>query len=98
MNRIEKLFKDKAIFKGGIVLFNKENALSFIIECEKNGNAILGIDAFYLLEETIQPSLENSIDFSSPEYQQEVENIYSEAINFLQSKTEKMFFEIVCVV
>jgi len=96
MNGIEKLFKDKAIIRYGIMLFTKNNALSFIEECEKNGILILGIDAFYLFEERIQPSLENSIDFFSSEYIQKTENIYSDAVNFLKDKEEKLFFEIVC--
>ena len=96
MNRIEKLLEDKAINRSGILLFSKENALLFIEACKESKIQILGIDAFYLWGEYIQPSLENSIDFSSSEYMQKEKNIYSEAINFLKEKSENLFFVIVC--
>jgi hypothetical protein len=97
MNIVEKLFEDKAIFRSGIMFLTKENALLFVEACEKNIVQILGIDAFYLSENIIQPSMENSVDFSSSEYVQKSENIYSEALNFLTEKSEKLFFEIVCM-
>jgi hypothetical protein len=97
MNRIEKLFEDKAIIRGGIMLFSKDNALLFIKACENSKIQILGVDAFYLSEDNTQPSVENSVDFSSSEYLRKAENIYSEAINFLTEKNEMLFFEIVCM-
>lgn len=96
MNRVEKQFKEKAIVRGSIMLFTKENALSFVKACKESGIQILGIDAFHLLEENIQPSLDNSVDFSSSEYSLSAEDIYSEAINFLRGKSDNLFFEIVC--
>ena len=96
MNRVEKQFEDKAIIRGGLMLFSKENALLFINACENNDIQVFGIDAFYLSENIIQPSLENSIDFSSSGYVQK-ENTYSESINFLKEKNEKLFFEIICM-
>jgi hypothetical protein len=97
MKKIENLFEDKAIIRGGIMLYSKENALLFIEACKNNGIQILGIDAFYLSEENIQPSLENSVDFSSSGYMKKEESIYSEAIIFFKDKNEKLFFEIVCM-
>ena len=97
MNRVEKQFEDKATIRGGIMLFSKENALSFIKACENTGIQILGIDAFYLSENNIQPSLGNSVDFSSLGYMQKEKSTYSEAIHFLKDKNEKIFFEIVCM-
>ena len=96
MNRIEKLLENKAIKRSGILLFSKENALLFIEACKESKIQILGIDAFYLFGECIQPSLDNSVDFSSSGYTLKTENIYSDAIIFLREKDEKMFFEIVC--
>jgi len=96
MNRVEKQFQDKAIVRGGIMLFTKDNALSFVKACKESGVQVLGIDAFHLLEENIQPSLDNSVDFSSSEYELNAEDIYSEAMNFLNEKSNNLFFEIVC--
>ncbi len=96
MNEVEKDFKDKAIIREEIFLFSKENALSFIAACQKKKIGILGIDGFFLIEDKIQPSSENSIDFSSGDYVRESGSIYSEATNFLNEKDEKLFFEIVC--
>ncbi|WP_078126082.1 hypothetical protein [Leptospira alexanderi] len=96
MNEIEKQFKSKAIIKGEIMLFSIKNALSFVEECRKNKISILGIDAFFLFDEKIQPSQENSIDFSSSYYVQKTDSIYSDAINFLKHKNDQLFFEIIC--
>ncbi len=96
MNEVEKKFKSKAIIRGGVSLFSKENALSFVVACQKNNIEILGIDGFVLTECTTQPSMENSIDFSSRRYSQKLESVYSEAIHFLNEKDDSLFFEIVC--
>lgn len=98
MNKVELKFKDKiAIDRGKYFLFIKKDALDFVQECKKEGISILGIDSFYKInEETIQPSMENSVDFSSAYYVQKTGDIYSDAIIFLQDKGENLFFEIVC--
>jgi hypothetical protein len=83
----------KAINRSGIYLYSKDNALQFINECKKQKVAILGIDGFYLDGNTTQPSMENSIDFSTKPF---IESIYDEAINFLEFRDDKMYFEIVC--
>jgi hypothetical protein len=96
MNEVEKYFKNKAIIRGEILLFSKENAMSFVAACQKNNIEILGIDGFFLIEDKIQPCMENSIDFSSSEYKKESGSIYSESVRFLNEKGENLFFEIVC--
>lgn len=94
MNKVEKEFKSKAIIRGGLFLFSKKNAILFIEACQKKKIGILGIDGFILKEDKIQPSMENSIDFSSC-YSLE-EKVYSQSINFLNLMDEELFFEIVC--
>lgn len=98
MNKVELKFKNKiAIDRGKYFLFLKKDALDFVQECRNEKIRILGIDGFYKIdEETIQPSMENSVDFSSDYYVMKTSNIYSEAIGFLQTKDENLFFEIVC--
>jgi hypothetical protein len=58
-------FKKRIIHSHGLELFIKEEALTFVDECEKNSITIFGIDGFYLTETTIQPSMENSLDFGN---------------------------------
>jgi len=96
MNRVEKIFENKAINRSGILLFSKEDALLFIEACKESKIQILGIDAFYLWGDYTQPSLDNSVNFSSPEYTLKTESIYSDAVVFLEGKSENLFFEIVC--
>lgn len=92
-------FKNNIIQSHGLELFTKEDALSFIKECEKNGIEIFGIDGFYLTETTIQPSMENSINFCSLSINQKEtlnqKEIYYLAKTFLyNNKDEKLYFEI----
>lgn len=93
LNKIEHLFKDTAIRRGYTNYSNKDDALRFIDECRKLGVAILGIDGFYLKEKTTQPSSENSIDYTSQSTK--VDNIYVSAKEFLESRDENLYFEIV---
>lgn len=93
MNKAEILFMDKASMRGGIYLYPKTVAIQFILECKKQGITILGIDGFFITENTTQPSIEHSIDYSRHPF---TEGIYDEAIQFLEIKDDKMYFEIVC--
>jgi len=80
-----------------LTLFSKENAIAFVDACEIYKVSILGIDAFYLYDNNqIQPSLEDSIDFSSSFYTQKNESIFADAKEFLLLKDEILIFEIVC--
>jgi hypothetical protein len=93
MNRIENLFKDWILNRGGLNLYSKEDTLKFIDECEKESVCILGIDGFYITEDITQPSLTNSIDFSS--FSMKNENIYSFVRSFVAERSENLFFEII---
>lgn len=96
MNVVENSFKGKAIIRNNMMLFSKENALDFIQACENHDIKILGIDGFYLTGDKIQPSMENSIDFSSSYYKLKGRNIFVDAKEFLVLKDNSLFFEIVC--
>lgn len=93
MNQVELSFKDKALVKGGVMLFSKENAIQFIRACEKENLKILGVDSFLMFGEKIQPSLENSIDFSTEGIGA---TVFDQAAAFVKSKDDKFLFEIVC--
>ena len=93
MNKVEKIFMDKAVNRSGIILYSKKNALEFIKECSKNHIRLLGIDGFFITDKTTQPSLEDSKDFSTGTHSQ---NVYDEAIEFLKNREDDLYFEIVC--
>ena len=93
MNNIENIFKDRAVQRGGINLYSKYDALNFVQECYKHSVYILGIDGFYIAEDTTEPSIENSIDFSVLPLNKE--NILEIAKEFLDKKDDDLFFEII---
>jgi hypothetical protein len=90
MNNAELLFKDKAIIKGGLMLFTKADAVQFLKECQKQNIKILGIDSFKIIGEQIQPSMDNSIDFSTTG---EAGN-FSKAEEFIITRSDEFYFEI----
>jgi hypothetical protein len=96
MNIIEEFFKEKAIVRNDMMLFSKVNALAFIQACESHNITILGIDGFYLYDDKIQPSMENSVDFTSAHYKPKEKDIFTDAKEFLVSKENNLLFEIIC--
>jgi hypothetical protein len=96
MNIIEESFKEKAIIRNNMMLFSKENAMAFIKACEGHNIKILGIDGFYLYNDKIQPSMEDSVDFTSSNYKLKGNDIFTDANEFLISKGTNLFFEIIC--
>ncbi len=93
MNKVEKLFIDKSVHRYGIYLYSKTVALEFIRECIKQNIPILGIDGFFISENKTQPSMEDSINFSSQVF---TVDIYEKAILFINSRSNNLYFEIVC--
>lgn len=91
MNKVEKLFAAKAIIRGGILLFSKNDALCFVKECKKNGIVILGIDGFFLTRTATRPSLEDSVDYSSL-----LKIDYEKIMEFIRKSKNELYFEIVC--
>jgi hypothetical protein len=101
MNKVEKLFikKKLVIMMPGNMWFvmTKENSIEFIDCCEKEKIQINGIDGFYLhANGKTEPSMANSIDFTSSSLQSDNMNVYEYSRKFIQSKKEDLFFEIVC--
>jgi hypothetical protein len=93
MNRIEILFKEKFLQRGGVTLLSKTDTVQFIRECSKDDIRILGIDGFLLVGDKIQPSLENSIDFTASYAKRD--NIYEQALNFVDPIDAQYYFEVV---
>jgi hypothetical protein len=95
LNQVEILFSERAIIRGGILIFTKQDTLEFIEQCRKSGIGILGIDAFFITETSTQPSMEHSVDYSSDRADQDCYN-YDRALKFVAEKDDHIFFEIVC--
>ncbi len=95
MNKVEMQFADKALRRGGMLLFRKMDALNFVQACKKQGVDILGIDSFIITDTTTQPSLEHSVDFSDGRFKPLV-SISDEATSFLLKQDDHFYFEIVC--
>jgi len=99
MNKVENEFIEKGAVimrpSGKWFVMSKENSMEFVEACKKESIGILGIDGFYLVEQGIQPSMENSIDFSDWNYKGSKDSHY-EAIKFLRERDEDLYFEIVC--
>lgn len=91
----EKLIAAVKSIDNKIMLLSKEDAISFVKACKTNNIALLGIDAFFVRNKAIQPSLENSIDFSSRDYVQKSESVYTDALLFLQDRSDELLFEVV---
>ena len=97
MNKVEALFQGKGIPRSGTYVYPKQVAIDFINECRKFNIRILGIDALIIREEFTQPSMDNSIDFTASSYRGgNPKNIWDAAVNFLEKRDDKYYFEIVC--
>jgi hypothetical protein len=66
-----------------------------IYEAKKRGVPLFGFDGAFIHGETIQPSLEDSPDYSRPAYPS-VPDPYLHAVQFIQERAEKgLHFSIV---
>ncbi len=83
-------FAKRAIHRSGVDLYNIDDAILLIKLCQQASLPILGIDAFKIYGNKIQPSMENSIDLSLEK------ESYDVAINFLTERCNLEFlYEIV---
>ena len=89
----ENIIKENADYRAGICLFKKSDALLFLRNNAGKNVNILGIDGFILNNIAIQPSLENSVDFSTKNISMKDSFVCAE--EFLKDKDENMYFQIV---
>jgi hypothetical protein len=97
MNKIDQEFfkrKEIRIQPSGLwFVMPFELAIEYVNECKKERIEILGIESFIVHTPGIQPSMEHSIDFSSHNYKIK-KDVYSDAIEFLNTRPVNMYFEI----
>lgn len=92
MNKVEEEFQHKAIRVSTLLLYSKLDALCFVERCKIHKIIILGIDGFFINEQLTQPSLDDSIDYSSIPFSK---SVYENAIKFLEERNDNLYFEIV---
>jgi hypothetical protein len=93
MNKVEELLKPKAITRKGVVLFSKTNAKEFIKLCHTEMINIIGIDCFEVGDNWVHQDKENCIDYSAIP---DGADLYDTLLNFIISRDNKFYFEIVC--
>ncbi len=98
MNRLQFLYKNQAVIqRGDYFLLDKNTAIQFLMDCKKENIQVLGIDGFYkVTENAVQPSMANSIDFSASSYKGDRDSIYEYGIQFIHSRENDLYFEIIC--
>ena len=67
-NIVKEKYSDKAIIYGNMWLYFITTAKDVIADCQKNNVRIMGLEAFKLTGEGIQPSQEHSVGFNADEY------------------------------
>lgn len=92
-NTIKDIISNSGLERSGIYVFSKGKSLELIAACEREKVDILGIDAFIIIGNTTQPSLENSIDFTA--LGRNYKGTYEEAKNFLNNQPDELYFEVI---
>ncbi|GEP89991.1 hypothetical protein SAMN05660909_01409 [Chitinophaga terrae (ex Kim and Jung 2007)] len=93
MNKVEVAFLEKGERRAGLVLYSRDVALAFVEACKAERIVLLGIDAFFLTPDTVQPRIEYSRDFSSGFFSGDA---YKAAEDLLLLAPDNLFFEMVC--
>jgi len=90
-------FASRFLRHGGVLLLSQADAIDMVHACIAENIRVLGIDGFWIRGDMIQPSLENSVDFSSPELQASyLDPAFRDPIQFLKTRDNRMMFEVVC--
>ena len=93
---IETEFKEKAIIRGGILLFDPGVAIDFVRRCREERLNILGIDGFFVTETQTQPCSEHSVDFSIGNKSRSDDGHWQQAEDFVRKReTSNLLFEVV---
>lgn len=93
METIEAEFSNVAITHLDIIMYRPKDALYVIDRCKTLNKKILGIDAFIVDGEKIQPFLEHSVDFTTTDSEN---GFWKEAKEFINEYiNEEFVFEIV---
>ena len=90
-NNIEQQFISRGIVKSNMLFLDRATAIEFAKMVRLQNGKLLGFDGFFLTENSTQPSMEHSRDYSSSST-----DGVDEAIDFLSNpELDDMFFEMV---
>ena len=93
MKDIESEFVDVSVVHLNMRMYYPKDAIRFINRCKELNKRVLGIDAFIVKGEAIQPSMENSVDYS---ILNDKKGHWNEAEEFVKNYINKEYvFEIV---
>lgn len=91
MTSIVESYRANALARGGLLLFQPNEAMMIVAKLEQARVRVLGIDAFHVTPTVTQPLMEHSIDLA-----EQIENNWSKAKTFLDVKKQSgLLFEIV---
>ncbi len=62
---IESASQARGIVRGSILFLRASDAIALTEAARENGARVLGVDGFRLADDTTQPLMEHSVDFSS---------------------------------
>jgi hypothetical protein len=93
-NEVEKLYQKKSLSGSNLIILDKIDALNFLKECESREIKISGIDGFLIHGNAIQPVQVHSADYSGKDAI--TNKIYAIATEFIKSRPDNIYFEIVC--
>ena len=98
-NIIGNLIDEKSYLKsGGVKLLTFIDTIDILLIAKELNVSLLGIDGFYIVEERLQPSMEDSIDISITPYGT-LEDEYNAAFQFLDNVISKnsdtLYYELV---
>jgi hypothetical protein len=93
MTPLEEAFIGRAVYWHGLFLYDQATALAFLSAHQEAQAPLLGVDAFLLDGETIQPLLQHSLDVSSASF---AKNPYDAARQIIQQSPASIHFEFTC--
>lgn len=97
MIRVEQSFRRRGITRGGTLFLEAEDALELVRLCRERGVPVLGVDGVRITEQSTQPDLRHSVDFSEEDDSGEpCRGSWAEAERFLRERIGSgLFFEVV---
>ena len=95
-DNLQNGFAERRLQRFGLQLYRAIDAIDFVRRCRHLRLRILGIDAFLVFPNGVQPVMEHSIDFSSEGNIDLLNDSWSAAERFLSERDgTSLFFEIV---
>lgn len=93
---VDAELRGKFLLLAGLRLLRHADALDFVDRCRDAGVRVLGIDAFFERADGIQPSLENSIDYSIERNADLLKDSWRQAALFVREREAlSLLFEVV---